>query len=289
MAGYALHQCALYATRSRARLALRLGRSAGFLRARAGQPNLYRVWEEKKSSGGTRLIEAPREDLKAIQRRIADLLQRVLPPEYLYSPVKGRSYIENAIAHRGSTSVRLLDISNYFGNCSADAVYRFFREQLRCEPDVAWLLTGLTTRGGHLPQGSPCSPILSFYSCWPMWEKIAGLTREAGCVLTVYVDDITISGKSVPEELVWRIKQVLRGHGHSHARKKERRHQNRAAEITGIMVAKDRVAVPHRHYKKMQHARLSARLADDEQERSALTARARSLEGQIQRLKNLTS
>jgi len=159
MPGYALHQCGLYATRSRGRLALRIGRSAGFLRARADRPSLYRVWREQKASGGTRLIEAPREDLKAIQRRIADLLQRVLPPDY----------------------------------------------------------------------------------------------------------------------------------GHRHARKKERRHQNRPAEITGIMVAEERVAVPHRHYKKMQHARIAARLTEDDRERSALSARARSLEGQIQRLKRLTS
>ncbi|WP_395612397.1 hypothetical protein [Allosphingosinicella sp.] len=122
-----------------------------------------------------------------------------------------------------------------------------------------------------------------------MWEKIAALVSEAGCTLTVYVDDITISGPSIPEALVWRVKQILHTYGHKHARKKERRHHNRAAEITGIMVAPGKVCVPHRHYKKMQDARLEARLATDEAEKASLNARARSLEGQIQKLRTLAS
>lgn len=287
MAGYPLDQCALYALKSRIQLAGRLGRSLGFVATRTNKPNLYRVWDEPKKSGGFRVIEAPRDDLKVIQKRIAELLQRVLPPQYLFSPVKGRSYVENALAHRGAKEVRLLDISDYFGNCSALSVFDFFHNAMKCTPDVAWTLTGLTTRNGHLPQGSPCSPVLSFYSCKPMWDKIAKLVHAAGCVITIYVDDITISGPFVCEEMIWKIKQILRNHGHSHQRKKERRHLSRAAEITGLMIDQDKVCVPHRHYQKMQAARIGARLAEDEKSRTSLLGRARSLECQVQRLQIL--
>ena len=149
----------------------------------------------------------------------------------------------------------------------------------------------LRLRGAHIEAAlppSPCSPILSFYCCKPMWEKIAAAAREAGCLLTVYVDDITISGRAIPETLVWRIKQILHSYGHGYARKKERQHRNRAAEVTGIMVDNKKVSVPHRHFKKMQQARLGARLASDEREKTTLHARARSLEGQIQNLRSLT-
>jgi hypothetical protein len=265
-----------------------LGRSQNFIARRAHRPDLYHVWGEKKASGGVRIIEAPREDLKAMQRRIADLLQRVLAPDYLFCPVKGRSYIENALAHCGNQEVRLLDVVNYFGNCSSKAVYGFFRHQLKCAPDIAWLLTGLTTREGHLPQGSPCSPILSFYSCSRMWVEIARLAHDAGCTLTIYVDDITVSGRMIPESLVWEIKKILHKFGHSHHPKKERRHFCRAAEITGIIVAPEKVCVPHRHYKKLQAARLGARLAQTEEESMVFAARARSLEAQIQLLQRRT-
>lgn len=284
MQGYPLHQCGLYAIKSRRQLAARLNRTLNFLLERADKPSIYRVWQESKSSGGYRTIEAPRDDLKAIQKRIADLLQRVLAPSFLFSPVKGLSYVENALAHRGACEVRLLDVTNYFGNCTSTSVFKFFSERLKCAPDVAWILTGLTTRMGHLPQGSPCSPILSFYCCQPMWDRINNAVRDAGCVLTVYVDDITISGPVVKEELIWRVKQILHGFGHSHHKKKERRHFERAAEITGIMVGPDRLSVPHRHYKKLLAARMEARLAADESTRIARLARARSLESQVQRL-----
>lgn len=284
---YALDQCGLYALKSPRQLAARLNRTQNFLEQRSNKPELYKVWEEAKKSGGFRVIEAPREDLKLLQKRIADLLQRVLAPKFLFSPVKGLSYVENALSHQNSSEVRLLDIVDYFGNCSSKSVFNFFRSDLRCVPDVAWLLTGLSTRNDHLPQGSPCSPILSFYCCKPMWERIFSAVSEAGCIVTVYVDDITISGPSVPEKLIWRVKEILHAYGHKHHRKKERRHVHRAAEITGIMVGPNRVSVPHRHYKKLQMARLNARSATGEVERTAQLARARSLEAQVQRLANL--
>lgn len=282
--GYPLHQCGLYALKSPKQLAARLGRSSAFVQARSNDPTLYRVWNEPKSRGGFRTIEAPRADLKALQRRIADLLQRVLPPDYLYSPVKRRSYIDNAAAHQNAKEIRLLDISDYFGNCTAAAVYGFFHNQLKCQPHVAWLLTGLATREGHLPQGSPCSPILSFYSCSQMWAKIAAAVHAAGCKITIYVDDITVSGSFVPEELIWRIKQILHTYGHSHQRSKERRRFDKSAEITGIMVGPDQFSVPHRHYKKLKAAREDAHRAVNEDERAASSARARSLEAQIQHI-----
>lgn len=284
---YPLHQCGLYAIGSKRRLAQRLCRSEGFILARAGKPDLYKVWDEPKSSGGTRCIEAPRPDLKEIQRRIADLLHRVLPPEFLFCPVKGRSYIDNAVAHRFANEVRLLDVVNYFGNCTDRSIFTFFHRELKCAPDIAWLLAGLTTREGHLPQGSPCSPILSFYSCKPMWDTIAQAVKKAGCELTVYVDDITISGPMVPEALIWEVKQTLYRFGHRHHKGKERRHANRPAEVTGIIVFGGRVRVPHRHYKKLQAARLEARKANDAQVKEKMAARARSLEAQVQHLNTI--
>lgn len=238
-------------------------------------------------SGGLRTIEAPRDDLKQIQKRIATLLQRVLPPEFLFSPVKGRSYIDNAVAHLGSKEVRLLDVQDYFGNCRSESVFKFFSVDLGCSPDVAWLLTELTTREGHLPQGSPCSPILSFYSCQAMWAEISMIAQSAGCRLTVYVDDITVSGPIVRGETIYAIKQVLVRFGHRHHPTKEKRHTNRAAEITGIIVAPSHLSVPHRHYQKLQAARLAARSAQTEEQHLKENARAKSLEYQVQYLSRL--
>lgn len=282
---YDLTQCALYNLKSRAQLATRLGRSASFVRLRTNSHGLYSEWREPKKSGGFRTIEAPREDLKAIQRRIAELLQRVCPPEYLFSPVRGRSYMDNAAVHADALEVRLLDIEDYFGSCTAQSVYRFFQDRMKCVPDVAWTLTRLTTRNGHLPQGSPASPILSFYACGAMWAEISSAVEQASCKLTVYVDDITISGARVPERTIWAVKQTLRRNGHKHCQRKEKRHFLRTAEVTGVISGQGQLCAPHRHFKKLQLARLAALSATDPVKHQRETARARSLEAQVQALK----
>ncbi|MDG5746698.1 reverse transcriptase family protein [Qipengyuania sp. XHP0207] len=279
---YPLHQCALYRLKSRRQLASRLNRSLPYISSRAAKPELYREWREPKRSGGTRLIEAPRPDLKELQRRIGDLLQRVAPPDYLFSPVKGKSYLENAFVHKSAKTIKLLDIDDYFGNCLAKSVYAFFRQHLRCEPDVAHLLTGLTCRNGHLPQGSPASPILSFYSAFDMWNEIQTLVVAADCKMSLYVDDITISGEQVPEALVFEVKGVLHRHGHNYSKRKEGRRHGRPAEVTGLMVGSGKAMVPHRHYRKLLDARLAASTTADEEERARAIARAKSLEYQVQ-------
>ena len=46
-----------------------------------------------------------------------------------------------------------------------------------------------------------------------MWLKIAGIAKAAGCKLSVYIDDITLSGPAVPESLVWEIKKQIHSRG----------------------------------------------------------------------------
>lgn len=286
-APYELNQCALYAVRSKGQLARFLNRALPYLRRRIGRTDLYRTWHEPKKSGGYRVIDAPRQDLKEIQRRIADLLQRVLPPEYLFSPVKGKSYVENALVHSNASEIRLLDVVDYFGSCTFAHVFRFFERDMDCSRDVAWMLTQLTTHNGRLPQGSPCSPILAFFSARSMWAEIAKKVANAGCYLTVYVDDITISGDHVPERLIWDVKRILRKHGHRHSKRKEQRRHNRSAEITGLVVHRGKTSVPYRHHLKLKRAREAYLKLTDETDRSRELSRIKSLEAQIRRLREL--
>ena len=115
--------------RSRAKLASLLYIGQVKLTALAGEGDLYFQFEKPKSSGGFRVISAPRYDLKSVQARIADLLRRIAPPDYLFAPVARRSYVDNAAAHLGSHSIRLLDIEDFFPSCSANKVIWFFHKR----------------------------------------------------------------------------------------------------------------------------------------------------------------
>ena len=132
-----------YALHSRAKLAKILFTSEQKINELITASDRYRNFTKPKKSGGTRAISAPRQDLKRLQARIADLLQRIKPPNFLFAPVSGRSYVDNAALHRGARAFRLLDIEDFFPSCTANRVIWLFSKRMRCSMDVAVILSGI--------------------------------------------------------------------------------------------------------------------------------------------------
>jgi hypothetical protein len=220
-----------------------------------------------------RAIDIPHHDLKVLQYRIADLLGRVTPPDYLFSPVKGRSYVDNASRHKGARAFHLLDIADYFPSCSANNVARLFSHQLCCTPDVTAILVRVTTHEGGLPQGSPCSPVLAFYSNYEMWEEIATLVESNGCTLSVYADDVTISGETVPGALIWDIKRCIHGHGLRVKREKEVSLKDAPADVTGVIIRGDRTLLPNRQLEQLALLRAERNAARNPKTRKQLDSK----------------
>ena len=269
---------------SRAKLAALLFIGRAKLRTLAAERDLYRHFPRRNPSGGVREISAPRGDLKAVQARIAELLRRIVPPDYLYAPVSGRSYVDNAAAHLGARSIRLLDIEDFFPSCTAKRAFWFFHERMECSRDVAAVLRGIVTHEGSLPQGSPCSPVLAFLCYVDMWEEIARIVRRAGCTLSVYADDVTLSAQTVPERAVWEIKRTLRKYGHRYNADKERAIRDRPAEITGVILRRSGLRAPNRQHKKLHDIRREARRTRSDPHRSALMARLQGREAQMNQI-----
>ena len=273
--------------RSRAKLASLLFISQAKLQTLPREQNLYYQFQKPKSSGGFRYISAPREDLKAVQARIKDLLHRIAPPDYLFAPVAGRSYVDNAAAHLGASSVRLLDIEDFFPSCTANKVIWFFHKRMECSPDVAAIIRGIVTLEDSLPQGSPCSPILAYLCYVDMWEEISRISANAGCTLGVYADDLTISGETVPEVAIWKIKKVLWKHGHHHQASKERSKHKRPAEITGVILRPDGLSAPNRLHKKLHDVRRELGRTRSNKHRGTLKAKVRGREAQMKQIASI--
>lgn len=242
---YALDQCALYRCSTRKKLFKLLQTSSEKFAELKAAPDLYKPLRKKKKDGTFRPVLAPRGDLKRIQRRIGELLLRVETPDYLMSPVRGRSNIDNAARHRGAAAFHLLDIEDFYPSCTASKVAWFFGKYLGCPPDVVKVLLDLTTLNGVLPAGSPASPSLAFWAYADMWDEIDQLTRDAGCQVSVYVDDITVSGQSVPGVLIHAIKERLAHHGHSFKASKEIGQINAPVVVTGVVVRDRTLLMPN--------------------------------------------
>lgn len=272
---YELHQSALYHVTTKRRLASILRLSLKELEAVANSPNRYKEWDEPKQGGGARHIENPRPALKKVQSRIAALIGRIEPADYLYCPVKGRSYISNAKVHANGKEIRKLDIRRYFESTNSKRVYWFFNSVMKCSEDVAGILTKISTLNGRLPTGSPLSPILSFYAHLDMWEDIANLVGDEYS-FSVYMDDLAVSGEKVSGELMWEIKKRIRKAGLDYH--KERSYRGGKAVVTGIAIRDGQLGLPHAKHEKLYFLRKGIAQSADSEERIKL---ARSLQGAI--------
>lgn len=273
-----LESSALYSVRTRKKLADVLLCSPSHLKTIASSEVRYKKrWKPKDSdtapwlkheppadqAANYRPIDIPVDPLKKLQTRIAKLLSRIEPPSFLCSPVKGVSYVDNARRHVNNTAFWLLDIADYFPSCTADRVAWFFSTVMKCEPDVTAVLVDIVTDNGRLPQGSPCSPILAYFSNMKMWDDVAEAVANAGCTLSVYADDITLSGATVPGALVWQVKQIIVKNGFRLKTEKEVSLLGSPADITGVIIRNGMLKLPNRQHKKLAEIKKLQKVTTD--------------------------
>lgn len=239
---YPLDQCPLYRLQSRKKLAGSVfDVDLSLLEKLADIPSNYRVFNVKQGEK-SRQVEVPKPLLERLHRRLFVLFERIDKPAYLQSGVKGRSYITNAALHVGPVPLVKVDIKKFYPSVDSGRVYRFFFETLRCSPDVAGLLTKLTTFEGHVPTGSCVSQLLAFFAAKPMFDELDRRASEDGLVFSCYVNDMTFSGFRATPGFLWAVKQIIHSHGFGY----HKEHCYTAEQqkvVTGVMVERDRIAV----------------------------------------------
>lgn len=245
--------------------------------------SLYVEWDEvNENTGKTRRIQNPKQELKKIQKRIASILSRITPPNFLFCPVKGRSYIDNAKQHVNQKQVCCIDIKKYFESTTSLKIYYFFHTYLGCSKDVAGILTKISTLDSRLPTGSPLSPILSYFANVKMWENILSITQKHDCILSVYMDDITISGCNVSSFLMWRIRRQIHSHGLRYH--KEKRYVGNFSEITGIINKNGKLMLPNRQLRKIYELSETLKELNDGAEKTNVTNKLLGHKGQLNQI-----
>ena len=153
----------------------------------------YARFSIPKRRGGIRMIEAPGEKLKTLQRRV---LRRLLNPLPIHPAATGfapgRSIVDNARPHVGRGVVINLDLADFFPSITAERIAQSFRG-LGWGAEAAGIVSRLCTNEGHLPQGAPTSPALSNLVCRKLDARLAALAQKHGGHYTRYADDFTFS------------------------------------------------------------------------------------------------
>ena len=157
---------------------------------------MYRQFEITKGKGKARIIDAPDERLKYLQRQIASKLNqlyRVRNPVHCFVPEK--SVKTNALAHLRKRFVLNIDLRAFFPSITERRIIGVL-ESLGVESRAAAIIATLCCHKAHLPQGAPTSPVISNMICFRLDKELLAFAKGARCIYTRYADDITFSNVS---------------------------------------------------------------------------------------------
>lgn len=253
---HSLRQSCLYNIPSPKLLAKQLYTSEEALRSLCeGDKPRYSYWTEKKKDGGERSISAPFKELKRVQTRLAELLHKIELPNYVFAPVKGRSYVDNGKVHKNQRAFCLLDVEDFYPSCTEAKIVGFFKNTMGCKLDVAVILARLTCDQGALPQGASTSPILAYLAYKEMWDAIAEHAKTAGNKFSLYADDLTVSGDKILGNTIWKIKMEVHKHGLTLKSEKERWMIDKPAPVTGTITGGGKVRLPNKQHVALAKAR----------------------------------
>jgi len=133
-------------------------------------------------------------ELKKILLAIRGLLREVDLPEQIIGGRKGCDLRDFARPHVGRPCILKLDIKDFFPSIGHRLVYHRFTHRLGCSPQVSSLLSRFVAPDGHAPQGFHTSTDIGNLALLPIVEKLQGVAEQQGFNLTVWVDNIVLSG-----------------------------------------------------------------------------------------------
>ncbi len=189
-----------------------------------------------------RVINPSIRTLKIVQKKICNLLNsKIKPATYAFGSTKGRSCVMNARFHQGNKYIFQTDLRGFFPSITSKEVYRMF-VRFGFSPDVASILTRLTTYKGYIPQGAPTSSLVANLVFTKTGNILADYCKQHGLKFSTYVDDMTISGPSDFQELIPEILDIIRHDGYTISHTKTTYRTNHP-EITGAKVGNNYIDI----------------------------------------------
>lgn len=206
-----------------------------------------------KKQGSVRWIEAPKPELKEVQRELLTMLLYQLPVhERAHGFIPNRSIITHAQNHVGRRWVLTLDLSDFFPSTHRGLIRQHFEPLLKshCSPEHCELIIDLCLLKDRLPQGAPTSPQLSnvvfrtFDAQLEEWAQAHSLTYSR------YADDLSFSGDQLPRDFYRQVH--ARVHPYRLNPKKTRVLGRGSRQLITGLVVNERVNLPRAQRRKLR-------------------------------------
>lgn len=246
-----------------------------------------------KKDGTTRVTNSATKELKSIHRRINEtILRNVHFPHYLFGSLPKsleagvRDHVANAKFHAGNRVIITTDIKNYFPSITAEVIHSIWQGFFNFSPEVAGILTTLTSFKGSLPQGWACSSYLAQLVFWRQEPELVRRLSTNGIKYSRLTDDITMSTNRTLKQLeisglVRRVSRMLGSHGTGiHRDKTQFASRARRQSINNVNVSVRGVSLAT-EYRKNLRARVHRITTTPEQFGDELGRELHSAKGQI--------
>jgi retron-type reverse transcriptase len=257
----------------------------------------HRRWVAK-ADGSARLLEAPKRELKDLQRQVLHhILDRIPAHDAAHGFRPGRSLHTAAAAHVGQAVVLRLDLESFFASVRAGRVYGIFRRAGYPEPvahTLAALCTTITPAPArrqapppgpgwpaerverrrrllfdlarpHLAQGAPTSPALANLSAYGLDRRLAGLARRLDARYTRYADDLVLSGPDIlrrsQDSIVGLVRKIVADEGFRLNEAKSRLATAAQRQVVTGLVVNERPNVARGEYDRLRAVLHEAALA----------------------------
>lgn len=202
----------------------------------------------KKRNGEPRLTHDAKRPLKIIHERIKNrILKKVGYPYYIHGGIAAdtgqpRGCRAHASIHSGKKLIISEDIKDFFPCASEEIVKKVWQYLFRFHPEIADILTRLTTYQGQLPQGWKTSSYLANLVFWDKEPVLVSSLEQQGYSYSRYMDDVTVSsGRYINNNqktyVISRVYGMLFSKGFAPKRSKhEILSQSQPMTVTGLVV-----------------------------------------------------
>lgn len=201
----------------------------------------------KKKNGDPRITYDAKPPLKKIHEKIkVRLLKQVHYPRYLLGGIADkeftRDYKQHALVHSGQKYLIEEDVKDFFPSTSVDVVKSIWQHFFQFSPEVAELLTKLTTLDVSLPQGWKTSGYLANLAFWDKEHLLVDALNIQGYVYSRFMDDISVSSSFKLQTkhktfVVSEIYKMLHSTGYMPKRSKHKIHSSfQCMKVTGLIV-----------------------------------------------------
>lgn len=168
----------------------------------------YTCFDIPKKNGDTRTIYAPSKKLKSLQSNLSNLLLDCIDEinksnekKYTYKHALSHGFVRecsimtNAVMHLNQKNVLNIDLKNFFDSFNFGRVRGFFikNNNFKLDPHIATVIAQIACYQNKLPQGSPCSPVITNLITHSLDIKLASLASKHSCIYSRYADDMTFS------------------------------------------------------------------------------------------------